>query len=83
MRIAGYWIAHDCGKVINPMLVDGQIHGGLAQGICAALMEEIVYGTDGQLVSRTFMDYALPGATSTLEPVLAHLETPSPHTPAA
>ena len=81
MRVLGYWIAHDCGKVINPMLVDGQLHGGVAQGIGAALMEELVYDDGGQLLTRTFMDYALPIATSMPEPVLEHLETPSPHTP--
>lgn len=81
VRVVGYWIAHDCGPVINPMLVDGQIHGGVAQGIGAALMEELVYDEGGQLLSRTFMDYALPTAASMAEPALEHLETPSPHTP--
>jgi carbon-monoxide dehydrogenase large subunit len=81
VAIVGYWIAHDCGPVINPMLVDGQIHGGLAQGIGAALMEELVYDEGGQLLSRTFMDYAIPTAKCMGAPVLAHLETPSPHTP--
>jgi len=81
VRFLGYWIAHDCGVVINPMLVDGQIHGGVAQGIGAALREELVYDEAGQLLSRTFMEYALPTAADVPEPVLAHLETPSPKTP--
>jgi carbon-monoxide dehydrogenase large subunit len=81
VSILGYWIAHDCGKVINPLLVDGQLHGGVAQGIGAALEEQLVYDEGGQLLSRTFMDYAVPTAARTPEPVLAHLETPSPHTP--
>ena len=81
VRIVGYWIAHDCGKVINPMLVDGQLHGGVAQGLGGALMEELVYDDGGQLLTRTFMDYALPTAAFLLEPVLEHLETLSPHTP--
>ena len=81
VKLAGYWLAHDCGKVINPLLVDGQIHGGVAQGVGAALLEELVYGADGQLHTRTFMDYALPMAASLPEPGMAHLETPSPHTP--
>jgi carbon-monoxide dehydrogenase large subunit len=81
VRVLGYWIAHDCGTVINPMLVEGQLHGGVAQGIGAALMEELVYDDGGQLLTRTFMDYALPVATSMPEPVLEHLETLSPHTP--
>ena len=81
VRVVGYWIAHDCGTVINPMLVDGQVHGGLAQGIGAALMEELSYEESGQLLSRTFMDYAIPRADCMAAPVLEHLETPSPHTP--
>ncbi|MBI2202819.1 MAG: xanthine dehydrogenase family protein [Candidatus Rokubacteria bacterium] len=81
VRIAGYWIAHDCGKVINPMLVDGQLHGGVAQGVGAALMEDLVYDDEGQLLTRTFMDYAVPTATYMPEPGLEHLETLSPHTP--
>ena len=82
VRLLGYWLAHDCGRVINPLLVDGQIHGGVAQGIGAALLEELVYDGDGQLHSRTFMDYALPTAASVPEPGMEHLETLSPHTPA-
>jgi carbon-monoxide dehydrogenase large subunit len=81
VRLLGYWLAHDCGKVINPLLVDGQIHGGVAQGIGAALLEELSYDEDGQLQSRTFMDYALPTAALLPEPGLEHLETLSPHTP--
>jgi carbon-monoxide dehydrogenase large subunit len=81
VRFLGYWIAHDCGVVINPMLVDGQIHGGVAQGIGAALREELVYDEAGQLLTRTFMEYALPTAADVPAPVLAHLETPSPKTP--
>ena len=81
VSIAGYWISHDCGTVINPLLVDGQIHGGVAQGIGAALREELQYDEGGQLLSRTFMDYALPVAADIPEPVVTHLETPSPHTP--
>jgi carbon-monoxide dehydrogenase large subunit len=81
VTVVGYWLAHDCGKVINPLLVDGQIHGGVAQGIGAALLEELVYDEAGQLRTRTFMDYALPTAALAPEPGLAHLETLSPHTP--
>jgi aerobic carbon-monoxide dehydrogenase large subunit len=82
VQVLGYWLAHDCGTVINPLLVDGQMHGGVAQGVGAALLEELIYGDDGQLHTRTFMDYALPRAACMPEPGLAHLETPSPHTPA-
>jgi len=62
VRVLGYWVAHDCGTMLNPMLVDGQIHGGLAQGIGGALSEELRYDDAGQLLSGTFMDYAIPTA---------------------
>jgi carbon-monoxide dehydrogenase large subunit len=81
VRVLGYWVAHDCGTMLNPMLVDGQIHGGLAQGIGGALSEELRYDDTGQLLSRTFMDYAIPTA-DTMPPItIGHVETPSPHTP--
>jgi carbon-monoxide dehydrogenase large subunit len=81
VEILGYWIAHDAGPLINPMLVDGQLHGGVAQGVGGALMEELTYDDAGQLLSRTFMDYAMPAAADVPDLVIAHLETPSPHTP--
>jgi carbon-monoxide dehydrogenase large subunit len=52
----------DAGHLINPLIVEGQIHGGLAQGIGQAMIEEVVYNSDGQLVTGSFMDYALPRA---------------------
>src|SRR4029450_2884012 len=52
-----YVVAHDCGTVINPIIVEGQVHGGVAQGVGGGLLEEIVYGEDGQLLSGTLMDY--------------------------
>jgi len=57
-----YFAVDDCGNVINPMLVEGQLHGGLAQGIAQALMEEAVYSEDGQLLTGSFMDYNIPKA---------------------
>src|SRR5207249_189506 len=81
VHLLGYWVAHDCGTMLNPMLVDGQLHGGLAQGIGGALSEELRYDAAGQLLSRTFMDYAIPTA-ETMPPItIGHIETPSPHTP--
>jgi xanthine dehydrogenase molybdopterin-binding subunit B len=50
----------DCGKILSPLLVEGQIHGGIAQGIAQALYEEVVYDENGQLVTASFMDYAMP-----------------------
>ena len=52
----------DCGIIINPLIVDGQIHGGLAQGIGQALLEQVIYDEDGQLITGSFMDYAIPRA---------------------
>src|SRR5262245_25099896 len=60
IKLLDYIVSHDAGKLINPLLVEGQIHGGVAQGIGAALYEEICYDPDGQLLSGNFMDYLLP-----------------------
>jgi carbon-monoxide dehydrogenase large subunit len=81
VNVLGYWIAHDCGSLLNPMIVDGQITGGLAQGIGGALLEQLVYDDIGQPLCRTFMEYALPTAATMPPLAIAHLETPSPHTP--
>jgi carbon-monoxide dehydrogenase large subunit len=73
-----YVVAHDCGRVVNPMLVDGQIHGGVAQGIGGGLGEEIVYDGAGQLLTGSLMDYALPKADELPFFEAIHLEHPSP-----
>ena len=77
-----YVLVHDCGTQVNPMIVEGQLHGGVAQGLGAALFEELVYdpGT-GQLVNGTFVDYFVPTAADLPRFELDHLETPSPVTP--
>jgi aerobic carbon-monoxide dehydrogenase large subunit len=62
LQIAGYWVVDDVGVVINPMIVEGQVHGGLAQGIGQALMEVSTYDEGGQLLSASFMDHAIPRA---------------------
>jgi len=73
------WIAvDDCGPAINPMLIDGQVHGGVAHGIGQALYEQVVYDERGQLVTGTFMDYALPTAEEIPSFELDRTETPSP-----
>ena len=81
VAVTRYVVVEDCGPVINPMLVEGQIHGAVVQGFGEALLEELVYDDDGQLVTATLMDYALPKAD--LMPVIdiGHLETPSPRMP--
>lgn len=72
---------NDCGHVVNPLLVDGQIHGGLAQGIAQALWEEIVYDDTGQLLSGSLLDYAVPRASAFPAFELTRTETPTPVNP--
>ena len=74
-------VVHDCGRVINPMIVDGQIHGGVAHGIGNAFYEQLVYDEEGQLLNASFMDYLLPTATDVPHVETAHRETPSPLNP--
>lgn len=80
IHLLKYAVAHDCGTIINPMLVEGQIRGGVAQGIGMALYEDIVYSEEGQLLTGTLMDYTIPTAVEVPEIEIAHLETPSPQT---
>jgi aerobic carbon-monoxide dehydrogenase large subunit len=81
VRLVRYVVAHDCGRVINPMLVDGQIHGGVAQGVGGGLGEEIVYDAAGQLLTGSLMDYAVPRADELPFIETVHLEHPSPRNP--
>jgi carbon-monoxide dehydrogenase large subunit len=81
VRILRYTVAHDCGRVINPMVVDGQVIGGVAHGIGNALFERLLYDDQAQLLSGTFADYLLPLATDVPRVGLVHLETPSPLNP--
>jgi carbon-monoxide dehydrogenase large subunit len=78
VAIEKYLAVDDCGKVINPMIVDGQVHGGVAMGIGQALLEEIVYDEQGQLKTSTFADYLLPGSTDVPRVETERTETPSP-----
>ena len=71
----------DCGNVINPMIVEGQVHGGLTMGLAPALLEEIVYDENGQNLTSTFMDYLLPTAVETPDWETDRTVTPSPHHP--
>jgi carbon-monoxide dehydrogenase large subunit len=80
VTIHRYVVAEDCGRVINPMIVDGQVHGGVAQGIGAALYEEIVYDDTGQLLTATLADYVIPSAGEVPSIETIHLETESPST---
>ncbi|MBI3826108.1 MAG: xanthine dehydrogenase family protein [Candidatus Rokubacteria bacterium] len=81
VKLLRYVVAHDCGKVINPLIVEGQVHGGVAQGVGGALFEEMVYDGQGQLLTGSLMDYAVPAAGD-LPPIeTVHLEFPSPRNP--
>lgn len=80
IEILRYAIVEDCGPMINPMIVEGQVFGGIAQGIGTAVYEEFVYDEDGHLMTTTFMDYLLPGPTEVPNMEVFHLETPSPFT---
>jgi len=81
VRIDKYVTMHDAGRLLNPALADGQVRGGFANAVGAALGEEFVYGGDGSFLSGTFADYLVPTACEVPEPLILHLETPSPITP--
>ncbi|MGN6175317.1 MAG: xanthine dehydrogenase family protein molybdopterin-binding subunit [Streptosporangiaceae bacterium] len=77
IRLHRYLVVEDCGVVINPLIVDGQVRGGVTQGVAAALLERIRYDDEGQPVSTTLMDYLPPTAAETCPVDVVHLETPS------
>ncbi len=80
-RIDRYVTMHDCGTILHPGMVDGQIRGGFAQALGAALYEEYAYAEDGSFLTGTFADYLLPTTAEVPDPVILHMETPSPFTP--
>ncbi len=80
-RIDRYVTMHDCGTILHPGMVDGQIRGGFAQALGAALYEEYAYAADGSFLTGTFADYLLPTTVEVPDPVILHMETPSPFTP--
>lgn len=77
VRIPRYAVVEDCGEIINPAIVEGQIRGGVAQGIGAVLYERVVYSEDGQPQTSTFMDYLIPTAVEVPDIEIHHVETPS------
>ena len=81
VTIPKYVAVDDCGPVVNPAIVDGQLHGGIAQGIAQALYEEAVYDAEGNLRTGTMMDYMIPGAPEIPNMILDRTETPSPTNP--
>ena len=81
VEIKRYVVVHDCGEVINPLILDGQIHGGVAQGIGNAFYEQLCFDDDGQLLNASFMDYLLPTALDVPRIETSHHVTPSPLNP--
>ncbi|MCH8338875.1 MAG: molybdopterin-dependent oxidoreductase, partial [Chloroflexi bacterium] len=81
VEIQKFVVVHDCGRVINPMIVDGQIHGGVAQGIGNAFYEQLIFDENGQLLNGSFMDYLLPTALDVPNVSVGHEETLSPLNP--
>jgi len=82
ITILKYAVVHDCGRLINPMIVEGQIHGGVAQGVGGALYERMAYDESGQLLNASFMDFLMPYVTEIPDGIdIDHLETPSPLNP--
>lgn len=81
IKILRYCVVHDCGTLINPRIVAGQVHGGVAQGVGGALYERIVYDEHGQLLNASYMDFLIPYASEIPKIEIDHLETPSPLNP--
>jgi aerobic carbon-monoxide dehydrogenase large subunit len=81
LEILRYVVMHDCGRVINPLVLQGQIEGGVAQGIGGAFYERLAYDDEGQLRNASFMEFLVPYATEIPELEIGHLETPSPLNP--
>jgi carbon-monoxide dehydrogenase large subunit len=80
VELLDYVVCHDCGTMVNPMIVEAQVVGGVVQGLGTALYEEIPYDENGQPLASTFLDYLIPGAPESPDVRVLHMETPSPHT---
>ena len=80
VEVLDYVVCHDCGTMVNPMIVEAQVVGGVAQGLGTALYEEIPYDENGQPLASTFLDYIIPGFNEVPDVRVLHMETPSPHT---
>jgi aerobic carbon-monoxide dehydrogenase large subunit len=81
VKVLKYVVVHDCGRVINPLILDGQVHGGVAQGLGNAFYEALVFDENGQILNGSFMDYLLPTALDVPRIDVGHTETPSPLNP--
>lgn len=76
-----YHVVHDSGRLINPLVVDGQVQGGVAQGLGGVLLEELVYGQDGQPMNPSFIDYLIPAVGNVAPIEVDHMEVPTPLNP--
>jgi CO/xanthine dehydrogenase Mo-binding subunit len=81
LQILKYVVVHDCGRIINPLVLQGQIEGGVAQGIGGAFYERLAYDSEGQLRNASFMEFLMPYATEIPSIDIDHIETPSPLNP--
>src|SRR5256884_7432156 len=81
VTILRYCVVHDCGRLINPLIVEGQIHGGVAQGVGGALYEELAYDEHGQPRAQSLMEYTMPSAGQIPAIKIVNLVTPSPLNP--
>jgi len=81
VRLRRHVAVDDCGTVLNPLLLEGQIQGGIAQGVAQALFEEVVYDADGNPRTASLLDYSVPTANELPDPETAHIETPTPNNP--
>jgi carbon-monoxide dehydrogenase large subunit len=81
VKVVRYVVVNDCGKLINPKIVDGQIAGGIAQGLGGALLEELVYDREGQMLTTSLLDYQVPSSVDVPEIEISHVESPSPLNP--
>ncbi|CAB4923642.1 unannotated protein [freshwater metagenome] len=81
VKLEGYWVTHDVGVMVNPMICDGQVHGGIAQGVGIALYEGMRWGDTGQPTTTTYLDYVLPLSVDIPDVKIEHMVTPSPFIP--
>jgi carbon-monoxide dehydrogenase large subunit len=81
LRLRRFYVVEDCGRIINPTIVEGQVRGGVVQGIGSALFEHFVYDSEGQPLTTTFADYLMPSASEIPDIEVEHIETPTPLTP--
>ena len=81
VRIDRHVMVEDCGTIVNPLVVAGQAHGGTAQGLGGAMLEQVVYDRNGQNLSATMMDYLIPTSVEIPRFEIEHRPTPNPHTP--